>query len=192
MDVNLPEPGDLGQLQRRDGQVLLVFRRRLRCPVDTVWRALTEPDHLAAWFPTTIEGARAAGAPLRFSFRDMEADPFDGEMLVFDPPSLMELRWGVDVLRFEVEARGDESELVFTAVLDELGKTARDGAGWHSCLDLLNYEVAGRAAPLSASDRWKELRSTYVDRFGPDASTIGPPPQWEEAHGSGDADPRLQ
>jgi uncharacterized protein YndB with AHSA1/START domain len=192
MDANLPEPEDLGQLLRRDGQVLLTFRRRLRYPAEKVWRVLTEPDHLAAWFPTTIEGERAAGARLRFSFRDMEADPFDGEMLAFDPPSLMELRWGVDVLRFEVEALGAESVLVLTAVMDEIGKTARDGAGWHACLDMFGYEVAGTVAPLSSSDRWKELRSTYVDRFGPEASTIGPPPQWEDAHGSGDENPESR
>jgi len=192
MDADLSEPDDLGQLHRRDGQVLLTFRRRLRYPAETVWRVLTEPDHLAAWFPTTIEGERTVGARLRFSFRDIDADPFDGEMLAFDPPSLMELRWGVDVLRFEVEARGAESVLVFIAVVDELGKSARDGAGWHSCLDLLGYEVAGRPAPVSAPDRWKELRSTYVDRFGPEASTIGPPPQWEDAHGAGDPDLGLQ
>ncbi len=103
----------------------LRFTRRLRYPPHTVWRALTEPEHLAAWFPTTIEGERAPGARLRFSFRDMQADPIDGEMLAFEPPSLMELRWGVDILRFEVESDGDESVLVFTASLDELGRSAR-------------------------------------------------------------------
>ena len=115
----------------------------------------------------------------------MEADPFDGEMLAFDPPSLMELRWEVDILRFELQPRGAESVLVLSAVVDELGRTARDGAGWHSCLDLLAYEAAGQSAPLSASDRWRELHALYTDRFGPEASTIGPPPQWEEAHGAG-------
>ena len=25
-------------------------------PPEKVWRALTEPEHLAHWFPTTIEG----------------------------------------------------------------------------------------------------------------------------------------
>ena len=29
--------------------------------------------------------------------------PFDGEMLAFVPPSLMELRWADDVLRFEID-----------------------------------------------------------------------------------------
>ena len=91
----------------RDGEVwVLRYRRRLAHPRDKVWRALTEDGHLAAWFPTTIEGERAAGASLHFSFREGEAEPFDGEMLAFDPPVILELRWADDVLRFDLTADG--------------------------------------------------------------------------------------
>jgi uncharacterized protein YndB with AHSA1/START domain len=166
---------DYGRLDRRDGRLVLEFTRRLQHPPQKVWRALTEPDHLAAWFPSTIEGDRATGARLHFGFREMEAAPFDGEMLIFEPPSVMELRWGDEILRFEVRPDGDGSVLSFRNIFDELGKAARDGAGWHSCLDLLGCEVGGEKAPWSAADRWRELRDAYRERFGPDASTIGPP-----------------
>jgi uncharacterized protein YndB with AHSA1/START domain len=76
---------DFGQLIRRDGRLMIGFTRRLPHSPEKVWRALTEPDHLAAWFPTTIEGERAAGARLHFAFREMEAEPFDGEMLAQRP-----------------------------------------------------------------------------------------------------------
>ena len=36
----------------------------------------------------------------------------DGEMLAFDPPRLMELRWGEDVLRFELEPDGEDATLL--------------------------------------------------------------------------------
>jgi uncharacterized protein YndB with AHSA1/START domain len=184
MDVSASNPEDLGHLERGAGGVRLTFTRRLSSPPPKVWRALVEPEHLAAWFPTTIEGERAVGARLRYGFRENEAAPFDGEMLAYDPPALMELRWGDEILRFEVAPDGEGSVLVFTCSFEEIGKVSRDGAGWHSCLDLLAFEVAERAAPWSAADRWKELRVTYVDRFGPEASTIGPPEEWERAHGS--------
>ena len=175
VDLRASNPNDLGQMERADEGVRLIFTRRFSYPPAKIWRALVEPEHLAAWFPTTIEGERAAGARLRFGFRDNEAPPFDGEMLAFEPPSLMELRWGDEILRFEVAPDGDGSVLVLTCSFEEIGKVARDGAGWHSCLDLFGFEVAGRAAPWSAADRWKELRAIYVDRFGPQSSTIGPP-----------------
>jgi uncharacterized protein YndB with AHSA1/START domain len=98
---------ELGTLERAGGHSVLRYRRRLSHAREKVWRALTEDEHLAAWFPTTVEGTRAAGAPLHFAFREAEGEPFDGEMLAFDPPSLMELRWADDLLRFEVEPDGD-------------------------------------------------------------------------------------
>ena len=43
-----------------------------------------------------MEGERVAGTPLHFSFRESEGAPFDGEMTRFDPPAVLELRWGED------------------------------------------------------------------------------------------------
>ncbi len=180
---------DLGRLDDLEGRVRVTFTRRFPQAPDTVWRSLTEPAHLAAWFPTTVEGERAAGARLRFAFPADEAPPFDGEMLVYEPPSLMELRWGDEILRFVLEADGSGSVLRFSATFDELGKVARDGAGWHACLDLLGHEISGRAAPWSSADRWRQVHPAYVDRFGPEASTIGPPEEWRRVHGLGDTVP---
>jgi uncharacterized protein YndB with AHSA1/START domain len=141
-----------------------------------VWSAVTEPEHLDMWFPTTIDGERRAGAPLRFRHRDDAAPPFDGEMLAFDPPSLMELRFGADVVRIEVQPAGDaETVLVLTHTFEELGKAARDGAGWHTCLDMLAASLAGAERPWSAGERWRDVRAGYVERFGPEAATVGPP-----------------
>ena len=174
---------DFGVLERDGDRQLLRFTRRLSHSQERVWSALTEPEHLAAWFPTTIEGERAVGAPLRFAFREMEAAPFDGEMLAFDPPSVMELRWGEEILRFEVRPQGEGSMLSFTHTFDEIGKGARDAAGWHACLDLLGYDLSGVAAPWASADRWRQVRDAYIGRFGPEASTIGPPGERQEADG---------
>ena len=96
----------------------------------------------------------------------------------------MEMRWGDEILRFELQADDDGSVLVFTARFEEIGKVARDGAGWHACLDLLDCAVGDRPAPWSAADRWHQVRDTYIERFGPEASTMGPPEEWERVHRS--------
>jgi uncharacterized protein YndB with AHSA1/START domain len=189
MDVPGSNADDFGQLERLDGQVVVTFRRWFPYPQATVWRAVTEPEHLAAWFPTTIEGDRVAGGRLSFRMPDNEAPPFDGEMLVFEPPSRMELRWGDEVLRLRLEPGDAGTLLVFTASFDEFGKVARDGAGWHACLDLLGCVVAGEAAPWSSADRWRQVHGRYVERFGPEASTVGPPEGWEQAHGAAEERP---
>jgi uncharacterized protein YndB with AHSA1/START domain len=159
-------------LERGGERPVLRFERRLPKPPATVWQALTEDEHLDAWFPTTIEGDRAAGAALTFGFREMDLSPMEGEMRVFEPPSLMELTWGGDVLRFELSPDGEGTALALIVEMEEFGKLARDGAGWHVCLDRLSQSLAGEPA---GPDRWRELNAGYVERLGPEAATVGVP-----------------
>ena len=102
-----------GKLYEKDGRYELRFERPLEHPVARVWSAVTESDGLAAWFPFDIEGERTAGAPLRFVFRGGEGEPFEGSMVEYDPPSVMELRWEDDeTLRLEVTPSGSGLSLI--------------------------------------------------------------------------------
>jgi uncharacterized protein YndB with AHSA1/START domain len=156
----------------------LRFTRRLPHPPEKVWRALTEPEHLQTWFPQRIVGEWRVGAPLQFvsQFGD-----FAGEVLAFEPPSVLEFRWGTDTIRLEVSQDQDRdrdpnaSVLTLIDTFDELGKAARDAAGWHECLDKLELELDGRKPSWAPGELWKKVHGTYVDRFGPKAATIGPP-----------------
>ncbi len=173
---------EYGELeQTRDGRWQLRFERRLGHPVEAVWQAVTEPSHLAAWFPTTIDGERATGARLRFSFPGGQAEPMEGVMLAFDPMSLMELQWGPDTVRIELEPISSGTLLRLLAVLEDRGKGARDGAGWHACLAALEADLGGASAAgaREAMDGWRDVRDHYIEAFGPEAATIGPPPGFE-------------
>jgi uncharacterized protein YndB with AHSA1/START domain len=168
-----------GQLERTNaGRVQLRFTRRFRHPPEKVWRALTEPEHLAAWFPARIEGERSAGAALRFVFPKGEGPTLDGEMLRYEPPTVLEFRWGQDELRFELQRDGEGSLLNFVETFDEFGRAARDAAGWHVCLDALAAHLDGQ--PPAGQEAWPQVHQRYVERFGPEAATIGPP---AAAHG---------
>lgn len=160
--------------QTRDGWVLR-FERHLPHPPEKVWRALTEPEHLAAWFPADMEGERRAGAPLTFPFRDGEGETLDGEMLVYEPPTVLAYRWDVEILRFELQATPDGCVMTFTSTLADVGTGARDGAGWHACLDLLAHHLAGTTPPWTPDERWAQLHRGYVAHLPDEASTIGPP-----------------
>ncbi len=178
-----PDPDEFGTLEQHGDHSILRFERRLAHPPERVWRALTEEAELAAWFPTTIEGERRVGAPLGFSFRRGEGAPFAGEMLAFVPPSLMELRWTDDVLRFELEpcdgagASGRPGcVLRLQVTFPEHKKAARDGAGWHVCLHRLASVCDDDASsPDEPRDLWRMVHAQYVERLGPEASVIGPP-----------------
>jgi uncharacterized protein YndB with AHSA1/START domain len=166
---------ELGRLEQAGHRWQLHYTRTLRHPRDKVWRALTEPEHLAAWFPAKIHGERAAGAELRFEFEHGEGPTIEGEMLVYEPPSRLEFRWGVELLRFDLVEREAGTVLTFVNTFDDLGKAARDGAGWHACLDVLEYEIAGEKPPWNSNERWSQVHPRYVETFGPEAATIGPP-----------------
>ena len=163
---------DLGTLTRQGDRWMLTFTHRLAHPREKVWRAVTEPEHLAAWYPQEIVGERRAGAPLRFV--SSTGDGFDGQMRVFDPPAVMEFAWDTDLLRIELRADGAGTLLTLTDTFDELGKAARDGAGWHECLDRLAAELDG-TPQRPMGETWVEVHPRYVTHLGPGAATIGPP-----------------
>src|SRR5690348_9200962 len=163
-----------GELLEVGGRYELRFTRRLSHPVSKVWQAITTPSGLAAWFPFDVVGERSPGAPLRFVFREGEGDDFSGSMVEFSPESVMELRWeGDETLRLEVSEAEGGCLLTLINRFDEIGKAARDGAGWHTCLDALEASLAG--SPLDTAERWQAVHPSYVERFGPAAATIGPP-----------------
>ncbi len=167
---------ELGELDRSGPAWRLRFVRHLAHSPQRVWRALTEPDELEAWFPTTIEGERAAGAELTFTFRQGEADAFQGRMIACEPPRLLEFMWGTDKIRFELEASGPGTRLTLWDTLDANGKAARDGAGWHVCLDgLITLLEGGGSKGERLISNWADVHPLYQRTFGPEASAIGPP-----------------
>jgi uncharacterized protein YndB with AHSA1/START domain len=176
---------DLGRLEHVNERSVLRYTRHLAHPPARVWRALTDDGELAAWFPTTIEGERATGAPLQFAFPPhLDIPTMEGEMVAFEPMSLLELSWGGDLVRFELAPEGEGSVLELIVTFEEHGKGARDGAGWHVCLQRLSGVVDGADLPADDGSEWRQVHPKYVETLGPEASTIGPPEEWERAYGT--------
>jgi uncharacterized protein YndB with AHSA1/START domain len=160
-----------------DGRFVLRFERRLAHPPAAVWHALTDPGAMREWFPQEVEADLRPGGKMRFSHRKGETyeslPAFDGEIVEFDPPRLFAYSWGTDLLRWELHPDRDGCLLVFTDTFAEGGKAARDGAGWHVCLEALAASLDGTPPP--PPDLWTQAHARYGERFGPEAATIGPP-----------------
>lgn len=165
-----------GELEQVGDRWRLRFTRRLRHDPQTVWRAITEQEHLWAWFPDGISGEFVVGGALRFAPDSDMA--FDGQVRAVDPPRLLEFTWGTDLLRFEIAPADDGCTLTLFDTLDEVGKGARDAAGWHVCLDALERALDGVPVPPTGAGEWAAVHPRYVAKFGPQASTIGPPEGW--------------
>jgi uncharacterized protein YndB with AHSA1/START domain len=148
------------------GVPVLRFERRLPHPPEKVWRALTDPERMRAWFPAVVTTEARIGAPMWFTFEGEEGSTY-GEVLELDEPSVYAFRWNDDVLRFEVLPQPEGSLLVFTHALggswaSRLG-AGRNAAGWDVCLDALTAALTG--APFEQPDDWVRRIEGYVARF---------------------------
>jgi uncharacterized protein YndB with AHSA1/START domain len=156
-------------LQTLDGRSVLRMERRLAHPAEKVWRAITEPSHLAAWFPSQVEMPElVVGGKLRFVFGDDEGPTLDGEIAELDPPWIFGFTWGDDHLRIELrpDDGGRACVLVFTHVFDDTAGAASFAAGWDACLAALDSSLAGGPVRQGDPDAMDERHEAFVEAFG--------------------------
>jgi uncharacterized protein YndB with AHSA1/START domain len=173
-------PTPTGQYAQRDGTPTVHFERTFPHPVAEVWAAITDPDRLARWFPTSVEFSRLApGSPIEFRFADDAYPPLAGEFRDVSAPRALSFTWGEDLLTFQLtEAQGGGAcRLSFTVALEAAGKAARDAAGWDACLDGLATTLAGglERGPV-AEGAWADYYAKYQAAGLPATAEI-PTPQ---------------
>ena len=129
-----------GTLLRAGNRPVLRFERHLPEPVDTVWRIVTDPAEMRAWFPTRIEiGEWRVGAELTHYFDQNGIEPLPGRVLEYDPPRRVVFTWGTDTIGFELASAPDGgTTFVLTEELSA-NHAARNAAGWEVCLDRLEH-----------------------------------------------------
>ena len=57
-----------GTYETIDGTPAVRFERVYPHAVDRVWRMITVPEEMAAWFPSTVEVDLREGGAMRFTF----------------------------------------------------------------------------------------------------------------------------
>ena len=154
-----------GRYEQANGRPLVRFERTFPHPVAAVWRAISDPAQLEKWFPTSVEFSELrAGGPIVFRFTTHDLPPMDGVFVEVDEPRRLAFTWGEDELTFELSSSdgGAACRLAFSVVLDEVGKAARDSAGWESCLDMLAVIAAGQTPERPAgTGSWQAYYEHY-------------------------------
>jgi uncharacterized protein YndB with AHSA1/START domain len=169
-----------GTYETIDQRPALRFERRVAHPIETVWRAITEPSELAHWFPSAVEVDLRVGGKMTFTFPEQplpdEALTMPGEVTELEPPRLIAFYWGEDHLRFELEPTdgGTGCVLRFTALIDAKDKAARDAAGWHVCLDGLEQQLDGASEDTihGVTETWQQRYKDYLGRGLPSGAEI--------------------
>ncbi|MBM7788160.1 SRPBCC family protein [Tenggerimyces flavus] len=171
----------MNEYVRTDGDnEVLVLERSFDHPPAKVWRALTEPEQLAQWFPASMTVELAVGAKITFSFGP-EDDPQDGEVTACDPPRTFAYSWGSEHLRWELEPDGDGCKLTLTQTFQDRPAAASYAAGWHGCFVYLALVVDGQQ-PFGAdgdasldhtmTPDLKSSHEEWIVKLGLDAGTV--------------------
>lgn len=155
---------DLGTFARRDQHLEVRFERHYPRSVETVWRALTDPERLADWMGVSEIEPFVGG---RMAMMLDGPHPMTGEVRVWAPPRVFEFSWSNthapdSVVRYELAPQADGTRLVFTHQGMPYAYSALMLPGWHNFFDRLGNALAG-VAPDGKS--WRELQETYVAHF---------------------------
>lgn len=173
-------------LEERDGKPALRFERLLAHPPERVWRALADPSEEAAWHPTPARFEPRVGGRVEYVAGGHVEGMADGEVTDFEPPRLLGYTWGADGeeanhLLFELRPHDAGSLLILVHSFEDRFKAARDGAGWHVCLDALASSLDGAPEPPGgdpdAPGPWTELNASYQEKFGISPDEATPPPR---------------
>jgi uncharacterized protein YndB with AHSA1/START domain len=150
-----------------DGRNVLRFERRLAHPLEKVWRAVTDPEQMAHWFPAVVELDPRPGGRIRYTYPAGEAAPDEGEVIELDPPRVFALTWNGDALRMELTPDGTGTRLVFTHTFADRPMAGSFATGWDTCLGALEKTLAGPVeGSLIQPERYAERHDAYLAEFG--------------------------
>lgn len=106
---------DLGSFVRHGSTSGLRYERRYDRPVETVWKALTDPVRLADWMGAAQVDPYVGG---RYELFVDSPDPMRGRVVTWKPPELLEFSWSSpeapqSVVRCELRRDGAGTRLIF-------------------------------------------------------------------------------
>jgi uncharacterized protein YndB with AHSA1/START domain len=151
-----------GTLETIDGRPALRFERHLPYPIERVWRAVSDPAELEAWFPAAADWTPAAG-------ESFAAGGAAGEVVEVEPPQRLAWTFNGERYSFELAATDGGCRLVFIHVFADRARAAQTAAGWDAYLSRLEPHLAGDpVSEAEAHEGWDGIHERYAERFGVD------------------------
>ncbi len=108
-------PSRLGVIERRGNDIDVRFERFYRRPIESLWKALTEPARLADWMGESFVEPFVGG---RYETMLDGLKPMRGIVRVWEPPSVLEYDWRSDhaprsVARWELSPVEASTRVIF-------------------------------------------------------------------------------
>jgi uncharacterized protein YndB with AHSA1/START domain len=166
-----PGPAGEAQVQKDGERWTLVLVRELRHPPEKVWQALTDPAHLREWAPFDADGnLGTVGTVTLTTVGTPTPQVSETRVTRADAPKVLEYNWGVQDIRWELEAFGGGTRLTLWHNIDRRF-ISMGAAGWHICFDVLDHLLSGtRIGRIVGGEAmkfgWPRLNSEYARQFG--------------------------
>lgn len=156
----------------KGGYVTLRYERRLRHPIEVVWKAITDPNELAVWFNAKAKIDAHPGGTIDY-VNTASGFHTTGRITVWDPPRAFGHEWHIapnpqlpngepkGAIRWSLERDGDFT--ILTATFTGLTKPTglRFAPGTHAYLDRLEAHLEHAALPDWA-ERTAAVRGLYL------------------------------
>lgn len=156
-------------LTTADGRTALRMERRLAHPPQRVWDAITQPAHLAQWFPSEVTVDLRPGGTVGFLFPGDSEPAMTGKVTDAREPHVFAFTWGGDHLRWEITPDGEGSLLTLTHTFGDRFGAASFASGWHACLTGLAGLLDGEEG---VHGDMAELHEKYVEALGLAEGTV--------------------
>ena len=161
-----PGPASGAQVRKDGEKWTLILVRDLRHPPETVWQALTDPEHVREWAPFVADGTLdKVGASVNLTWVGTgRSQPTT--VTRADAPEVLEY----GDIRWELEAHGSGTRLTLWHSIDRRF-ISWGAAGWHICFDVLERLLAGEpigrivGADAMKFEGWQRLQAEYAKQF---------------------------
>lgn len=134
-------------------------------PPEKVWKAITDPRELSAWWPMQIkEFPLTVGAKLHFT--DEEGGSSNGEVIACEPMRTIAFsdEDGEHSVRFELSPTDTGTTLVFLHTFPADQPPGQHATGWHICFTALDALLDGGPVPPLGYD--PDIRRQYDRLLG--------------------------
>lgn len=132
-----------------------------------VWEAAVEPAGLSRWFPARVDYEPAEGAPIRFS-GDANLPDHEGVVTEFEPGRRLGFSWGRNEVRIILAPVDGTTDFVLIDRLAHPNEAARNAAGWHERLGILERSLD---VP-TPEEAWHDLYARYVQLGFPSGARV--------------------
>lgn len=165
----------LGTFERHGDHIDVRFERFYARPVESVWKALTEPERLADWMGKSYVEPFVGG---RYETMLDGLKPMRGSVRIWDPPRLLEYEWRSDhapksIARWELSATETGTRVVFLHSGMPFANSNLMMPGWHVYLDHLSAAL-DRVPPSDFTTAWRAYQDVYARHYGLEGLTREP------------------